>query len=233
MEGRIMTLPPKQKKPIFEKKFWERPPPKDQGSPNPEKVQQAVGWTLSQWELADGNLAHLFLTLIGVRRNTMSAVAVRRAYGSIESNSGRRNAVLAAGEVYFRKYWDHISVRQTLIDVVNAVQWGAKRRDDVAHGITWATIQIAVGKNIGSFLTPPDYNTGRSHMFTPDPAGPFGFTAAKYRYTADDILSIGSKFALLGQEILDYDAQLAGGVCGEKIPFADKIIADAKAQKKK
>jgi hypothetical protein len=103
-EGRIMTRsPPKQKKPIFEKKFWERPPPKDQGSPNPEKVQQAVGWTLSQWELADGNLAHLFLTLIGIHRNTMSAVAVRRAYGSIESNSGRRNAVLAAGEVYFRK----------------------------------------------------------------------------------------------------------------------------------
>ena len=84
---------------------------------------------------------------------------------------------------------------------ITAVQLAAKRRDDIAHGVVEGyTID---GVHIGAFLMPPEYNTGRTTAFITDLQDPLSFKRAKYRYTADDIKEITSKFRELERAIWD------------------------------
>lgn len=201
-----MASRPKPEKPaIFTEAYWKRPVPREKGDASPDVTAQMVGHTLSKWELADQALSHLFIALCDCT-SAASLQAIRRAYGSIESNSGRRNAVAAAAEPYFGPYWDNKFVKQSLMDIINAVQWAAKRRDDIAHGIIW---NITIDNvHYGAFLMPPEYNTGRSHLFIENSSDPLQFMRAKYRYTADDIGELFSKFGLLGKAITDYQQMI-------------------------
>jgi hypothetical protein len=130
-----------EKNPLFTVQYWDRQTASEKGDPNGDMIAQAVGYALSESELADQALSELFVTMTECTTSVTYNV-VRRAYGSIESNSGRRNAIMAAAEVYFGAYWDNKFVRQFLVDIINAVQWASRRRDDIAHGIIWAGIKI-------------------------------------------------------------------------------------------
>jgi hypothetical protein len=194
--------PKPEKNPLFAEAYWKRPDPRDKGDASPDAIAMAVGHTLSKWELADQALSKLFLQFCEVS-GPVTYNAVRRAYGSIESNSGRRNAVLDAAEVYFGAYWTNKFIQQSVKDIINAVQWASKRRDDIAHGVIWGNL-ILDGVHYGSFLMPPDYNTGRSHAFMEDSTDPLRFTRAKYRYTSADISPFFEKFSFLRNEIDGY-----------------------------
>src|SRR5262249_32790985 len=111
--------------------------------------------------------------------------------------------VLAVAEIYFGAYWENKFVRQSLQDVINAMGRASKRRDDIAHGIIWGGIKIE-HMDYGSFLMPPEYNTGRTFAFMPDTPDPLRLMRAKYRYTAANIENWGSKFIELRDAIIDY-----------------------------
>ena len=195
--------PKPEKNPVFTERFWDRPIPQDRGDASGDLIAQAVGYALSHWEQADQALADLFVRVTEIS-GPITISAVRRAYGSIESNTGRRNAVLAAGEIYFGAYWNNKHIKQSLVDIINAVQWGSKRRDDIAHGIIWGLITVA-GVGYGAFLMPPEYNTGRTHASVVDEPDPLRFTKTKYRYTSKDIWSVAEKFMILRKTINDYN----------------------------
>lgn len=191
-----------EKNPLFTVQYWDRQTASEKGDPNGDMIAQAVGYALSESELADQALSELFVTMTECTTSVTYNV-VRRAYGSIESNSGRRNAIMAAAEVYFGAYWDNKFVRQFLVDIINAVQWASRRRDDIAHGIIWAGIKID-NVDYGSFLMPPEYNTGRTFAFMADTPDPLRLMRAKYRYTANNIQEWRSKFAGLREAIWSY-----------------------------
>jgi len=160
-----------------------------------------VGSALSQWEMADQALALLFGVFANCRDSTSHA-AVSRAYGSIESNTGRRKAVEAAAEVYFSSWWDNKAVRQSVTDIINAVMWASRRRDDIAHGIA---VGISIDhKNFGFFHMPPEYNTGRTHLGFGPEGDPLRTVRARYRYTAEDINLLEGKFRELWDELTKY-----------------------------
>jgi hypothetical protein len=189
--------------PVYTQTFWGRPVPRDFGDPDAEEIYRNVGYSLSQWEFADQALADLFLAF-AFSGNVGTAQAynvARRAYGSIAGNAGRRNAVLAAAEAFFLDAWQKKPVRQSIINIVNAVQWASNRRDDIAHGIVWGKIRTD-GKDFGAFHMPPEYNTGRTHAFPQ--SGTFAFSTAKYRYVAADIATFGDKFGELRRTIRGY-----------------------------
>jgi hypothetical protein len=200
--------PKPEKEPLFTERYWDRQTPSERGDPNGDIIAQAVGYALSSWESADQALAHLFIQLTEcTTTNTFSAI--RRAYGSIESNSGRRNAVTAAAEVYFGQHWQDKLVRQPFTDIINAVQWASKRRDDVAHGVIFSSITVD-DTHYGAFLLPPEYNTGRTFAYIGDSADPLRIMRAKYRYTSANIREWQSKFSELAEAILIYTASLRG-----------------------
>src|SRR5882672_10154588 len=153
------------KNPIFTKKpYWDRPASRKQGDPSGTLIFQAVGQALSSWERADQELATLFWILTGCSEDAVASTAIKRAYGSIESNVGRRKAVLAVAEVHFRKYWHIKAVFHSINQILEAMSFASHRRDDIAHGIVQDGIVIN-GHNHGAFLMPPEYNTGRTHAF--------------------------------------------------------------------
>jgi hypothetical protein len=120
--------------------------------------------------------------------------AAARAYGAVESNSGRRKVILAAAEVFFGKDWEGV-VKKAFTRLIDAVEWAASRRDDIAHGIVTRWNVDAVDR--GYFHTPPRYNTGRTHAFIDVErveTDRLATTQAKYLYTSEDINGIGEKF---------------------------------------
>lgn len=106
-------------------------------------IYQAVGHALTMWELTDQALANIFIAMTSCD-SMPSYLAVKRAYGSIHGNAGRRAAVEAAAEVHFSPYWDNKEVWQSVTNIVNAIQWASKRRDDIAHGVTWGGSKLII-----------------------------------------------------------------------------------------
>ena len=194
--------PSSVKRRILTSEYWERPVPRDRGDSNAQIIYQAVGHALSSWEKADQELAALFSVLTDCADEPTSARTIRRAYGSIESNSGRRKAVEAVAEVFFGAHWHEKAVRQSLTEIINAVQRASRIRDDIAHGIVWSDIVIE-GNDYGAFHMPPEYNTGRTHAFRIDDSE-LGVLLAKYRYTADDIAKFAQKVLELTETIHSY-----------------------------
>jgi hypothetical protein len=186
------------KNPIFTKPYWNRPPNENQGDPTGQVIYTAVGFALTNWEMAEEQLAGLYLRLVDVPEASYDPV--RRAYGSIESNSGRRKAIEAAAEAFFGTHWDNGVVRRAFSIVTEAVGWASRRRDDIAHGIVLG--QTMDGKSHGHFLFPPDYNTSRTNLsVSADSGDPLYHTMTKYRFTSEQVRVFGSKFGELKETI--------------------------------
>ena len=115
--------------PVFTEPYWKRPDDENKGDENAHKVYEAVGFALTSWELMEEELATLYLTLVGATK--ASNDPVRRAFGSIESNSSRRKAIEAAAEAYFGQNWENRKIKRAFLYVTDAVGWASKRRDDI------------------------------------------------------------------------------------------------------
>ena len=94
---------------VFTELYWKRPPNENQGDADTHKIYEAVGYALTSWELMEEMLADLYLAV--VKSSKASNDPVRRAFGSIESNSGRRKAIDATAEAYFGELWDDKNIR--------------------------------------------------------------------------------------------------------------------------
>jgi hypothetical protein len=156
-----MAPKPKLEKPvIFTEQFWRRPAPQPMGDDDPKLVYQAVGEALSQWEQVDQRLADLFLAFTcEASADDMTKRAIRRAYGSIISTAGRREAIRAAAEIYFVPVVaagievrdpalpERKDVEAGLVDICKAAGWAAKLRDDIAHGAVREDMEVVTRRN--------------------------------------------------------------------------------------
>jgi hypothetical protein len=205
-------------KPVLTKPYWERPEPKRKGSDTPDQIFAAVGVALSQWELVDEQLANLFIAFT-CEPNTGAYTkhAVGRAYGSIISTAGRRTAIAAAGEVYFPAWMrENEAEKNGLKDILNAAQWAAKLRDDVAHGVCHENIEVVSSadnvvvreEKFGSFLMPPGYNTGRTYTYDRQYKHVMDAWKAQYCYDHDNLKEINAKFIELAVAVTSYRISL-------------------------
>jgi hypothetical protein len=196
--GDAMTSFYEPKSHVLAKPYWERPNPQKMGDPDNERIFQAVGSALSNWERAEEALSSLFLAV--TEQDNYSANPVKRAFGSIDSSSVRRKAILAAAEAYFSDDWEDKDVRLPFFKVLEAVSFASKRRDDIAHGTV--SRHRVDGKPFGSFLQPPHYNTERTKAYARlDEDDPLYFLFTDFRYVSADISAFDTKFQELGAAI--------------------------------
>jgi hypothetical protein len=155
---------------LFPKDFWNHPEKfADVGDPDIDQIHLEVGRALSAWERADNTIAHIFL-ILSECETANSYNAVRRAFGSIESSSGRRRALEASAEIYFGHFWaEKYKVKRRISELMTAFEAGSRRRDEIAHGC--ATFIVSNDKPLGAFLFPPRYNTQRTHAFPKSETG--------------------------------------------------------------
>jgi hypothetical protein len=229
-----MASKPKPKKPdLFTEQFWKRPGPQPKGDDDPKLIYQAVGVALTQWEHVDQRLADLFLAFTSEpSADDATKRAIRRAYGSIISTAGRREAIRAASEIHcvplvvsygLRLHAPDLpeskDIENELVDVLNAAQWAAKLRDDIAHGAVREDIEVVTRRNdeiikeekFGSFLMPPEYNTGRTlphHDYSQGQKHLAEAYRARYCYNGSDINGIKMKF---------YELLVAVGNCASNV----------------
>jgi hypothetical protein len=202
--------------PILVQAYWDRPVPREHGDPDSKPIYHAVGYALTQWEDADQALIDLFRELTRTGGSIESRYTMSHSYSSIESHRARRIVLAATAEAYFYHHRERHDLRQPVAKIVNAAEWAADRRDDIAHGIAWQSISID-GRDVGSFLMPPEYRCEPASPAIPDAEDPFGFVRARYRYTSADILSFAAKFGDLREIIWD---------CTSEIDRARPISAD-------
>jgi hypothetical protein len=204
--------------PCLKKEFWERPPCRDKGDRQAEKIYEAVGFTITFWEIAEQELARIYLLLLET-----SNLAAARGYGAIESNTGRRKVIEAAAQPFFGQYWDNKKVQRSFSSLIKCVEWAAKRRDDIAHGIGMSF--VINGEDLGAFLMPPSYNTGRTTAFVENSeTDVLAFTRARYRFISSDIREFGQKFQTLHQLIFQYQVLLNKRGDGT-IPFVEAVTS--------
>src|SRR6185437_4094323 len=196
------------KNPLFVESYWRRPQNVNQGDPEGGIVYKAVGYALTNWERAEEMLGGLYLRL--VRATEPSYDPIRRAYGSIDSNSGRRKAIDAAAEAYFGQDWNDDDTRRAFLRLTEAVGWASKRRDDIAHGIVLGQVMDDV--HYGYFLFPPDYNTSRTNLFAEvSDDDPLYHTMTKYRFTSEQVRSLGDKFRTLRDAVAHHSGLILSG----------------------
>lgn len=186
----------------FPADYWDRPPSRKDGDTGLDGIFRVVGMALTAWEMAEQALADLYLVLAEAD-GAATANAIARTYGSIESNTGRRNAITSVAEVYFHPHFSEDYVSRPFNELLTHIRNASKRRDDIAHGITQRIgASTKEGYIIyGCFLLPVDYNNSRTNAFAnrsvTDPDFPFNFMRGHYRYTSEDILSFAEKFSAL------------------------------------
>jgi hypothetical protein len=186
---------------VFTQDYWTRPENQNLGDADNNNIYHAVGYALTCWEIAEEALAELYLVLTHTEKSSISPV--RRAFGSIESNSGRRKAIEAAAEAHFERRWEENDIRKAFLLVIDAVARASRRRDDLAHGI--ALGQQFDERSFGAFLFPPDYNTPRTHMYADTGDGdPLFFTMTKYRFTSQQIMEFANRFNQLKEAIWEH-----------------------------
>jgi len=184
---------------LFDAKYWQRPNPLPSiGAPNSDEVFKAVGYSLSEWEMMEDQLAYLFCRLVNPK-NSSSFSAAHRAYGAIESSHSRREAIKAVAEIFFSHHHTKAEVIKQLQKLINAIGMASKRRDDFAHGVVIAVNINA--KSSGAFLFPPQYKSDRTYAFRPREAD--AMTSEKYRYNADNIYEAARKFDELRGAVID------------------------------
>lgn len=222
-----MTAKPKKPepyKPLFPGDFWDRPKvPADTGAKRHTDVFKAVGYALTNWELAEEQMQTLFLVLSEVN-SPASYLTVKRAYGSIISNSSRRTAIESVAEVYCGEHWENPVVKKPFDDVIQNIGKASKRRDDIAHGkvVRYTTISSGVRIERGVFLFPPDYNSERTHAFLKQQAwvpgkdmwpsshqGKFHFTDSEIEEYAKRFLSLKDAIWSLTTQLMKRDGVIA------------------------
>lgn len=180
--------------------YWKVPVPKQNGDADSADLFAAVGMLLSRWEILEDIFAFLF------QRFVEGSNAAKRAYGTIVSGRGRRDAIYAAAESYFIMYRPaRDDLQKRLTRVMNHYKDAASRRNDIAHGVVQRlTFDEA---DIGFFLMPPNYNTNKTDIYPkPDKIAldKLAVFRASYRYTTADIFELTERFDALSNSVMEY-----------------------------
>jgi hypothetical protein len=228
-------MSPKRGKPeVFTEKHWKRPDPQETGDSKIDDIYAAVGYATSQWELVDQALANLYLAFVGASNGQQREI-LRRSYGTIFGNAGRRNAVLSAGEVFFGGYWNAAPVRESLINILFAIEKAASLRDDIVHGVASGPYRVHNDPtnprqmtDYGSFLMPPEYNTKFTTTGMLKSEHALDFLRCRYRYTSSDIKKIAEKFVNLRWTIESYARSVPPEAEGVPSPLIVAMYKDGR-----
>jgi hypothetical protein len=161
------------------------------------------------WELIEEQLETMCVLFSGLSEDAKANKPIRRLFGSIESSSGRRNALKHLAEVYFWPNDTDDKMKKKVSRLVRALSYASRRRDDIAHGVV---ANFIVGKSrSATFLIPARYNSERNKAFvvptpmaTPEGGFPFGILPGEYRYNSGDIMAITTKFHMLFQVVMEH-----------------------------
>src|SRR4051812_36393887 len=92
-DGEALGLPLLAESPT---NHWGRPPARERGDSSKDGLYHGVGVSLSNWEFLETCFGWLFTQLVD-----SDSPAAARAYGAINSNNGRRDALEQAANVFF------------------------------------------------------------------------------------------------------------------------------------
>src|SRR5580658_9138226 len=121
----------KPKEALFPNDYWERPLPSTNGDLDQTDLFAAIGQALTRWEMLEESLESLCMVFSGLADDAENIAAFRRLFGSIESSSGRRSAIVSAAEVYFWGRDKDNSKMSRLNALLDNVSRASKRRDDI------------------------------------------------------------------------------------------------------
>jgi hypothetical protein len=158
------------------------------GEATKEPLHLAVGRALNQWECLESALAEIFRLMVDSR-----SMAAARAYGTISSAIGRRDALKAAASEFFRNKSDPCT--DDFGKLFKAHESAAKYRNNIAHGICYGIVDVGKGP-IYWFLCPPQYNTKKNERLNSNRI----FQGSDYVYKASDILNCENRFEELCEE---------------------------------
>lgn len=168
--------------------LWEHPDSKENGDDNSDTVFRSVGRALSTWE----GVETIFASMFGLFVESHSKAA-ERAYGAITSNSGRREALKRAAEIFSSKQGDKFPQNDFDLLMKHFCR-AAVTRNEIAHGIVMSF--VIDNKPRGFFITPAPYNSRKTEARTlswwkevaeQSRADPFKVFGHDYRYTSADV----------------------------------------------
>lgn len=194
---------------LFPTDFWDRPQPSTAGDRDEGAIFDSVGRALTTWECFEDVLSQLCAVFSGMTPSSRENYAFRRLFGTINSSSARRNAILAAAEVYFWPEDRDGSMMKKLEMLLDNASRASKLRDDIAHGVVTG---FHFGEEIVNFLMPSDYKTDRNKAFGPGAPldtkdmsiYPWHLMPGEYRYSSADVLHIRNKFSELTKAASDH-----------------------------
>ncbi len=154
---------------------WDIPPFPKRGDDNQDTTFAGVGRVLSQWEMIEVVLSHVYAWLV----NRPNEIEATRQYGEGKQSFEQRiKALLVIADAYFR--WNpHQETEGELSALSNMTRNFAARRNDVAHCIV-RPLQWIVSPGLDGPLQfcamPPDY-TGKK--FDPQNMPTFAYTSVE------------------------------------------------------
>jgi hypothetical protein len=161
------------------------------GEDSKDLLYIAVGQALNEWERLESTLAFLFGRLC-----ESHSIAARRAYGTMMSGRGRKDALEAATIEFFRDRGD--AMMDDFFKLLNAYSKASEYRNHLAHGICNAIVSSA--DHSGWFLCRPQYVMKGDRQ---------GITGADYVYRASHIGQCYVRFGQLADEAGSLDSYLA------------------------
>lgn len=215
---------------------WDRPEKSGdkKGDIDANGLFAGVGRALTAWEVAEEQLAWLYVHLCEINDDHKSAMTMVRTFGSIEASGARLATSCMMLKTYLRGYL-HLKETKWLMDEFKSdIRAAAMRRNEIAHG---NVVYILGGPKddqgkpswapVGHYLVSPGYVTGRNAVlrtkeeFEADPAWVITST---YCYITSDLMLMEKKFYKLATRITEFSAQLGKGSDG--IPVIIKHILD-------
>lgn len=204
--------------PVLDKKYWARPSFSEVavGDESVDTIYHAVGYALSQWETLENNIFNLYIIFCEVN-NVTSIQAIRRSFGTFDSSSGRRKAIIEAAKVYFNEDVYQKGAAQPYREFFARHISASDLRNDIAHGVAYGFTVDSEEK--GNFLFPTQYNTGRNNnSWSTVYDGSDAFSSEKYRYNSKTIYEIARKFG----ELTEFSFRLM--TVAQKINGIPKIV---------
>ena len=152
------------------------------GDDKEETTYAAVGRALTNWELFENQMSHLFSVLCG---NVGPATAAARAYGAIQTFRGHKEMIEAAAEYYFLKHDGHEALQKRLKDLLESANGFSARRNEIAHGYVGAYRSKAPHELTWVLRSGP-HNTNKRRIDV-SPRLKFFSSHSKYAYSSTEI----------------------------------------------
>jgi hypothetical protein len=185
--------------------YWNAPvkSPKRPGGVNIESIYCAVGHALSIWESVEVELSAMYSVVSEV--NTLHAsIMLRKTFGLIEANSGRRQALKYVLEQYLGVY--QLPEIKWIINILDQnLMEASHRRNEIAHGMALMfSPGVSKGREgmAGAYLIAPIYMTARNASTADAINDPQWAVTSTYCYTPADIDLMADKFAALKQHVI-------------------------------